>query len=264
MPETTLLGRFADVGTAIGSHYYSWIGGFLLWLVPFIINKWGANNRFGKQLTSVSRWIKSNRVLTACNIFLLTILVASFLAIDDKNHQLRVALESEPAVTIEAGGVEDYLFPPEKRPKGFNDWAVKLDVNTTLRLDDARVSVFKVHRRDETGEFKTLTFVHAPIARWNWGEEGKTPFNPVDVFKTEPYALFEGTPDGKHIVLLTSAKEPELRDLKTDMPPGEYKFELVVSAKNLKRPAEATILVKWPGDMRNFRMEVIRPLAGSR
>lgn len=173
--------------------------------------------------------------------FRIVVFVALVLLWVDEHSKV---VQFSPSVSFKFVNTNGYIIPPDPRLGDGHNWAVLVELRTA-RLDGARLALYSAsYRRDASQQFKQIDSVHAWIARYGW----QGTYDPTDLFDSEHYVLFLCSPDGTHLSLLTSAKEPELSQMQ-NMLPGEYALELVATGKNLVKPAKVIATVKWTGTM---------------
>jgi hypothetical protein len=201
---------------------------------------------FDARARTLLNWIEKRRFGVAAFLLLLCLFIASFLSFAEQAEQLDALLS--PKIDFVFDKDED-VIPPKDR-KGYDNWAVRLEITTTSRLSNARLVLYSAaYKPDSKESFSTIAKIQTPITLYNWDAS----FAPTSIDFYRLYALFDTWGDGnKHLRLLGGGSELELDPLK-DLKPGEYRFELVLSSDR-KIGERRYAFVHWTGNMKDFEM----------
>lgn len=213
----------AGLAYIVGLREHFWVlgAGFIAGACEFVLAwKWPFPAKFAAR---TKYFIEKNRNIIAFVTFVIAVNIASFLAFWDQyeksnkaSSELAALAAAHPIVSITFEPDRDILSPSQR--KLYNDWLVKLRVETNKKLNNASLNIFSVmYRENETKKFELISGLHKIVARYNWKET----FNTISVDGYEEFALIEtAKPDNSKMFMLVDGREPELAPLR-NLKPGQ-------------------------------------------
>jgi hypothetical protein len=197
-------------------------------------------------------WIKKHRYGVASNIFLLSVIIASFQAWVD------VYDANSPSVTFNYEDNERYIVPvPNPTPSRI---VIFMEIITSRRLQNAIPYLVSIHPIKDVSAVplsaNPLRSNQRMTLGWYSGHEPE-PWQPRSIAKNDTFIPFNILHDGTQLALFTNSDAVELNAAFQSIPPGNYMVVFEIDDSTLEHGALQAFDLKWSGKTDGFSMKKI-------